>query len=114
MGSGNGIGLLSKSETSTSAKSLSSRKRDFSKVLVWDNPDYIADYHDLCENPPLHSVVVEIGPTMAEQLLLVANTHNRQVNQGNVKDLCHEMAEGTFELTGDTIKFSNSGTLLDG
>jgi hypothetical protein len=114
MGSGNGTALLSKSETPTSSKALSSRKRDFSKVLVWDSPDYIADYHDLCENPPLHSVVIQIAPSMAEQLLLVANTHNRQINQGNIKDLCNEMEDGCFELTGDTIKFSTIGTLLDG
>jgi hypothetical protein len=114
MGSGNGIGLLSKSETSTSAKSLSRGKRDFSKVLVWDNPDCLADFHDLVENPPLHSVVIRFEPSMAEQLLLVTNTDNRPLRQNLTRLLGHELSEDDFEFTGDTIKFSVDGTMLDG
>jgi hypothetical protein len=114
MGSGNGAALLSKSETPTSSKALSRRKRDFSKVLVWDSPDCIAEFHELVEDPPLHSVVVHFEPSMAEQLLLVTNTDNRPLAVKYARQLGYEFTADDFEMTGDTIKFSADGILLDG
>lgn len=114
MASGNGTALLSKSETTTSSKSLSSRKRDFSKVLVWDTPDCLGEFHELVENPPLHSVVIQLAPSVSEQLLLVANTSNRPLTGAHAFKIGHDISEDDFEMTGDTIKFSTKGLLLDG
>lgn len=114
MASGNGTALLSKSETATSAKSLSSRKRDFSKVLVWDSPDCLGEFHDLCEDPPLHSVVIHMEPSVAEQLLLITNTDNRPLTQNHAAKIKRDITDEDFEMTGDTIKFSTKGVMLDG
>jgi hypothetical protein len=114
MASGNGTALLSKSSTSTSSKSLSSRRRDFSKPLVWDNPDCLAEFHELVEDPPLHSVVIHFEPSMAEQLLLITNTDNRPLTAAHAARIGGDVKSANFEMTGDTIKFSTKGKLLDG
>lgn len=51
---------------------------DFSKPLKWNTPeDGVGEFYYLVEHPPLHSVVVHIGPKMAEWLLTNTNNHNR-------------------------------------
>lgn len=87
---------------------------DYSKALVWDTVDCMGEFHALIERPPLHSVVVRIGPPMAKALLEVANGGNRPLNKGTLALLAGEMTAGGFELTGDTLKWGKSGRLLDG
>lgn len=88
---------------------------DFSRPLIWHEAEDMAQWYALVQKPPLHSVVVDLGPDMAKQLLLVANTSNRRLGIRHSARLGTSMKSGDYELTGDTIKFSKgSGRLLDG
>lgn len=48
-------GVTNKSSTSGSAKSLVTRKRNFSEIIKWEAQDCLGEFHDLVEDPPLHS-----------------------------------------------------------
>lgn len=87
---------------------------DFSKPLVWTKEDWATQFNALVTNPPLHSVVVEIEPAVAEQLLKLSNTKNRPKQRHHVGALGQMVGADSYELTGDTVKFSKKGTLLDG
>src|SRR6185369_8200893 len=55
-----------------------------------------------------------ITPLLAEHYL-TKNTTNRRVTQTNVDYLTDQMRKGLYkENTGETIKFSRSGKLIDG
>lgn len=55
----------------------------------------------------------KINKKRAESLL-VSNRDNRKSSSRHVKFLAKEMASGNWKYTGDPIKFSVSGRLLDG
>lgn len=113
MASGNGTALLSKSAKGASSNSLSSPERDFAEPLVWDSQEAMSEFHDLVQNPPVRSVVIEFHPDIASQLLQTCNKKNRPLTERFVRRLAADFHE-SYELTGDTIKFSRKGTLLDG
>lgn len=46
--------------------------------------------------------------------LLESNKNNRPLNQTNLKMLIHELQRNNFQITGETIKIADDGTLLDG
>lgn len=54
-----------------------------------------------------------ITPEMAEAFL-EGNTHNRLVKTVNFKKLVDDMAAGRWDFNGESIKFAEDGTLLDG
>lgn len=56
---------------------------------------------------------MDITPAMAAEMLQ-RNTGNRAIKPSRVKYLAQEMTAGRFLETGDSIKFSNTGKLLDG
>lgn len=56
---------------------------------------------------------VRIDPTVAEHFLL-SNTHNRPLNRGKVNQHKDTMARGRWTQTGDPIRVSKTGVLLDG
>lgn len=56
---------------------------------------------------------VTITPDMAMDWLC-RNTHNRELRQSIVDKYTRDIESGNFELTGDTIKFCEDGSLLDG
>ncbi len=88
---------------------------DFSKPLIWHDAEDMAQWYALVQKPPLHSVVVDLGPDMAKQILLVANTNNRHLGIRHSTRIGKAIKVGDYELTGDTIKFSKTtGRLLDG
>lgn len=88
---------------------------DFSKPLVWDaDSDWATEFNELVRRPPLHSVVIEIAPQVAEQLLKLSNTKNRPKQKNHVGDIGRDLGSNNYELTGDTVKFSKRGVLLDG
>jgi hypothetical protein len=61
------------------------------------------------------SVKVEwIGPEEARELLDLNTGNFRNKDQSRVNLYAKEMAAGRWELTGDTIKISSDGVLLDG
>jgi hypothetical protein len=54
-----------------------------------------------------------ITPAVASEYLL-ANTQNRPLNRAHVQFLADQMSRGAWLLTGDAIRFSINGRLLDG
>lgn len=54
-----------------------------------------------------------IGPDEAAKLL-GANTHNRHLRSTIVERLARAMAQGEWDLNGESIKVSTSGALIDG
>lgn len=66
--------------------------------------------------PPPHTMTVEletITPQLA-QAFIDGNTNNRPVKERHVKFLADQMIAGAWQVTGDPIKISTSGRLLDG
>jgi hypothetical protein len=57
--------------------------------------------------------IVAVGPATATRWL-EGNTHNRPVRDAHVDALARDMRAGRWRMTGDSIKFSQDGTLLDG
>ena len=65
-------------------------------------------------DPPSTSVVVEIDPETAADILTSRNKGNRPPKPNKVQQFSNDMAGGRWGLTGDTIKFGTDGRLLDG
>lgn len=109
-GSLNGLEGVQKRKLHTSDGDI-----DFSQPLVWDKPaDALEEFHWLIKNPPLHSVVIHIGPAVAESLMKLSNTKNRPKQKTHESNIGITIKEDSYELTGDTVKFSKKSVLLDG
>lgn len=94
---------------------LHTPKFDFNKPLIWDDPGEAAEQYDfLTKHSPLHSVVIRISPKVAAMLLERSNVRNRPKTKNHAGRLSAEMLAASFELTGDTLKVSKEGILLDG
>lgn len=65
-------------------------------------------------NPPENSRVFKIWPDDAEWILGEFNLANRSKKPIKIKKYSEHMSNGTFGLTGDTLKFSDQGILMDG
>lgn len=61
----------------------------------------------------LNAEVTTISPSVARQWL-DTNTHNRPLKARFVERLARDMKNGNWRITGEAIKFSESGQLLDG
>src|SRR6516162_2570384 len=57
------------------------------------------------QNPPETSVVIEIDPKTAEEILSNRNLGNRPPKPNKVQQFASDMAKSRWSLTGDTIKF---------
>jgi len=57
--------------------------------------------------------VENVTPKIASEYLK-RNTMNRPINQSHLKTVCKMMREGKWASNGDTIRFAQSGELLDG
>lgn len=71
-------------------------------------------FEALVASPPDGAIAATIPVAMARWLLATVNTFNRRMRRTRVARLADEMKNGTFQETGDTIKFSSDGVLLDG
>jgi hypothetical protein len=60
------------------------------------------------------SAVVKITPTMASKWLEKNIEHNRRVSVPKVQGYARNILENDWKLTGDSIKFSKDGKLIDG
>lgn len=90
-------------------------KLNLDKILIWNDIDNsLAQFHELVELAPMRSVVIEIHPPIAERLLQIANEHNRKFGRINLSRLARACGGNSFEITGDSLKFSDDGKLLDG
>lgn len=65
-------------------------------------------------NPPETSVVIEIDPGTAADILQHRNKGNRPPKPNKVQQFSADMSKNRWGLTGDTIKFGTDGRLLDG
>ncbi len=65
-------------------------------------------------NPPQTSVILDIDPKTAEQILSERNKGNRPPKPNKVQQFSADMAKNRWGVTGDTIKFGTDGRLLDG
>jgi hypothetical protein len=74
----------------------------------------IAEIEKNLKKPPSTSVIIEIDPRTAEQILSERNEGNRPPKPNKVQQFAQDMACGRWGLTGDTIKFGADGRLLDG
>ena len=66
------------------------------------------------KNPPQTSVIIDIDPGTAEEILANRNKGNRPPKPNKVQQFATDMATSRWGLTGDTIKFGTDGRLLDG
>lgn len=57
--------------------------------------------------------IEEITPELAATYL-AKNCINRKISQGHVDNIASRIAKGDWELNGDTIRFDDSGNLIDG
>jgi hypothetical protein len=64
--------------------------------------------------PPETSRIFRITPKMAKALLEKFNLGNRPKKEANIARYVRHMLNGTWGLTGDTIKFSDKQLLRDG
>lgn len=60
------------------------------------------------------SVVLSITPELAHEILEQRNHNNRKPRATKIRRFASDLAEGSWVLTGDTIKFGTNGELLDG
>lgn len=58
--------------------------------------------------------VIFVTPDMAERWLKLNNRQNRKLNEKVIKAYARDMGSGAWLLTGEGIKFSTEGDLLDG
>ncbi|QNL30172.1 hypothetical protein SEA_MARIOKART_45 [Gordonia phage Mariokart] len=54
-----------------------------------------------------------VNPQMARDMLS-SNTHNRRIREEHVADVRRLMLDGKWVFNGDSIRFSEDGTMLDG
>jgi len=64
--------------------------------------------------PGSPSVVMDLGPEVANDILNRRNEHNRPKRSTMIGQFSEDMGSDNFPLTGDTIKFSADGRLIDG
>ena len=57
--------------------------------------------------------LVYVTPDMAKRWLS-KNTGNRPVKKAKVAQYARDMTEGRWEITGEAVKFAQSGRLIDG
>jgi len=89
---------------------------DLDQVLIWDDKDTtLAQFDALAKEKPLRSVVIELHPAGAEALQKhFKGDKNRQLQRHNAESLAAAIESGQFDFSGDTIKVSGGGALLDG
>lgn len=90
-------------------------KFNFSETLIWkDVGTALGQFNDLCSNPPLHSVVIETWPKVAEALITASQGENRPLTPRNIIKIARAMEGNYFEMTGDTVKVNVDHKLQDG
>lgn len=70
------------------------------------------------------TIATQAGPTVDVRLEIITpdtaalwlerNSRNRAVSEASVRRLASDMAEGRWEINGETIKFDTFGNLIDG
>ena len=63
--------------------------------------------------PSKQPVLMMVTPEMAQEWL-TRNTNNRRLSKGTVAAYARDIVAGDWLVTGDAIRFDNSGMLIDG
>ena len=66
------------------------------------------------ERDKLVSEVFEITPSLADKILKERNFGNRKRAPKNIRDFTEFMSSGTWEVNGFSLKFDETGFLMDG
>lgn len=74
----------------------------------------ISRIEQLIAKPPENSRIIEFTPAVAEYFLREYNIGNRPRKGSKIREYADAMMSGAWGLTGDNIKFSDDGILLDG
>lgn len=90
------------------------RELNLDRTLKWTDVETLEQVYALIEYPPFRSVVAEISPAVASELLRRFNTQNRPLLGRYAQHIGIQLGTDDFSLTGDTVKFSKSGRMLDG
>lgn len=69
---------------------------------------------EVLEKNKITSKTILITPQLAEEWLLTMDKIQRPLKKSHVNFLAREMSNGKWGLTGESIKFSEDGTLIDG
>lgn len=64
--------------------------------------------------PGSPSVVIDITPELAHEILEKRNNNNRNHRPTKIKRFAADMTSASWIVTGDTVKFGSNGELLDG
>jgi len=64
--------------------------------------------------PCTPSVVVDVTPELAHEILEKRNNNNRNHRPKKINTFAEDMSNACWIVTGDTIKFGSNGELLDG
>jgi hypothetical protein len=64
--------------------------------------------------PESPSVIIDITPELAREILEHRNNNNRNNRPAKIKRFAEDLTSGLWMVTGDTIKFGSHGMLLDG
>jgi len=80
----------------------------------WSLPQQYARLLDWIKNPPKTSRVITFTPELAQHILEKLNHNNRRSRPANIRRFSNSMSQSMWLLTGDTVKFSVAGYLLDG
>jgi hypothetical protein len=73
-----------------------------------------AEIEKYLKHPPKSSVIIDIDPETAEEILATRNKGNRPSKPNKVQQFARDMSARRWGVTGDTIKFGSDGRLLDG
>jgi hypothetical protein len=77
-------------------------------------PRASAEIEKHLKQPSQNSIVLNIDPETAAEILATRNQGNRPSKPNKVQQFARDMAAEQWGLTGDTIKFGTDGRLLDG
>lgn len=70
-------------------------------------------YGSIVDTPTPTASVETVTPEIAGEWLR-KNTHNRSMKRWNLAGMVSDMKAGNWQFTGEPIKFSKDGTLIDG
>jgi hypothetical protein len=60
------------------------------------------------------TAVVQVTPDQAAEWLANNNNHNRTIRESKVAAYARDMKSGAWQFNGDSVRFADDGTLLDG
>ncbi len=76
--------------------------------------DQIEQLKTFIRNQPENGRIIVFSPKLSDWINANLNNNNRRKRPRNIQRFAEAMTAGDWSYTGDTVKFSKEGTLLDG